>query len=79
MNDLDTIDFILLNASATLAQRSQANAMSDDIKTLDALTRLDQRRIQRDSTLHNSIGEIWVWQGIPVVLLIRTSQDSATT
>jgi hypothetical protein len=60
MNDLDPSHLILLNPRTTLAQRSQANTMTNNIQTFNAFTLLDELGRNRNCALHDSVGKVWV-------------------
>lgn len=79
VNNCHTVNLIFFNASATLSQRAQANAVANDIQPLNSLSLLNETGADIDATLHDAVGKVHIWDSAPVVLLIRATEDRATT
>lgn len=76
VNDLHTVYLILFDTSATLPQRPQAYSVSNNAQSLNSLARLNKLWSKGDCSLQNSVRQVRIGQWIPVVLLIRASDDS---
>jgi hypothetical protein len=79
VNDCHAVHLVFFNASATLSQWSETNAMANDIQSLYSLSLRNETGADIDATLHDAIRKVHIWDSIPVVLLIRATEDRATT
>lgn len=79
VNNCHTVDLVFFNASATFSQWSEANTVTNDVQTLNSLSLLDEAGADVDATLHDAIGKVHIRDSTPVVLLIRATEDRATT
>lgn len=77
VNNPSALNLLLLYPCATISRRSQANAMSNDVQSLNALA-IRQLRVRLNTPLHNPDGQVRVRLRLPVILLIASAEDSAT-